>query len=334
MGREDGAWRRVGWWIGFKEIVLDGWSSTARGFHMFTVVKKLKFLKKPLRKLLYDKGNLHENVNRLRVEVERVQKDLDVDPFNQILRDEEACYVRAFTDALIVEERFLKQKAKVEWLHVGDSNSTYFHKSVKGRISRNRIDVITDMGGNLITREGVPSAFVSHYEAFLGQSGITGPIDFNDLITTQLDPVKALGDGFVPVSMLMRFKDAMFSMEFFTNGNLLKELNHTIIALVSKVKSPTRINDYRPISCCNVLFKCVTKIISNRIKESLKMLISPNQSAFVPDQRISDNILLTQELMHNYHLDRGSPRCAFKVDIQKAYDTVDSWCSTMEYWNE
>ncbi|GKC22787.1 putative reverse transcriptase domain, reverse transcriptase zinc-binding domain protein [Tanacetum coccineum] len=27
--------------------------------------------------------------------------------------------------------------------------------------------------------------------------------------------------------------------------------------------------------------------------------------------------------MHNYHLDRGPPRCAFKVDIQKAYDTVD-----------
>ncbi|GKE33130.1 putative reverse transcriptase domain, reverse transcriptase zinc-binding domain protein, partial [Tanacetum coccineum] len=27
--------------------------------------------------------------------------------------------------------------------------------------------------------------------------------------------------------------------------------------------------------------------------------------------------------MHNYHLDRGVPRCAFKVDIQKAYDTVD-----------
>nr|GFA77415.1 hypothetical protein [Tanacetum cinerariifolium] len=27
--------------------------------------------------------------------------------------------------------------------------------------------------------------------------------------------------------------------------------------------------------------------------------------------------------MHNYHLDRGVPRCAFKVGIQKAYDTVD-----------
>ncbi|GJU03861.1 hypothetical protein Tco_1114199 [Tanacetum coccineum] len=30
-----------------------------------------------------------------------------------------------------------------------------------------------------------------------------------------------------------------------------------------------------------------------------------------------------KELMHNYHRDRGPPRCAFKVAIQKAYDTVD-----------
>nr|GEV42415.1 putative reverse transcriptase domain-containing protein [Tanacetum cinerariifolium] len=35
-------------------------------------------------------------------------------------------------------------------------------------------------------------------------------------------------------------------------------------------------------------------------------------------RRISDNILITQELMHNYHRDRGPSRCAFKVDIQKA----------------
>ncbi|GKG15091.1 hypothetical protein Tco_0354691, partial [Tanacetum coccineum] len=44
---------------------------------------------------------------------------------------------------------------------------------------------------------------------------------------------------------------------------------------------------------------------------------------------ISDNILLTQGLMHNYHLDHGTPRCAFKVDIKKAYDTVD-WCFLKE----
>ncbi|GKE00653.1 hypothetical protein Tco_1388636 [Tanacetum coccineum] len=111
--------------------------------------------------------------------------------------------------------------------------------------------------------------------------------------------------------------------DLFSNGKLLKELNHTIISLIPKVSTPARINDYRPISCCNVLFKCISKIISNRIKGYLRDLVSINQSAFVPGHRISDNILLTQELMRNYHRKRGPLRCAFKVDIQKAYDTVD-----------
>ncbi|GJS60016.1 putative RNA-directed DNA polymerase, eukaryota, reverse transcriptase zinc-binding domain protein [Tanacetum coccineum] len=110
---------------------------------------------------------------------------------------------------------------------------------------------------------------------------------------------------------------------FFVNGQLLKELNHTFIALIPKVSTPHRINDYRPISCCNVIYKCISKILTNRIIEGIKEIVSDNQSAFVPGRRISDNILLTQELMHNYHRNRGPPRCAFKVDIQKAYDTVD-----------
>ncbi|GJY24251.1 probable RNA-dependent RNA polymerase 1 [Tanacetum coccineum] len=66
-----------------------------------------------------------------------------------------------------------------------------------------------------------------------------------------------------------------------------------------------------------------SKIISKRIKDCLCDLVSINQSAFVLGRRISDNILLTQELMHNYHLDRGPSRCAFKVDVQIAYDTLD-----------
>ncbi|GJS20963.1 RNA-directed DNA polymerase, eukaryota, reverse transcriptase zinc-binding domain protein [Tanacetum coccineum] len=162
----------------FKEVVNEGWSAQFCGFYMFCVVKKLKSLKKPLRKLLYDKGNLHDNVNRLRIEMERVQADLDVDPFNQDLRDEEAAYVRAFTDALIMEESFLKQIAKVEWLKVGDLNSAYFHKSVKGRTSR--------------------------------QSGTTTPFDSDNLFMNKVDPGQAL-DMFKNVTA-QEVKDAMFSM--------------------------------------------------------------------------------------------------------------------------
>ncbi|GKD82613.1 hypothetical protein Tco_1349452, partial [Tanacetum coccineum] len=78
--------------------------------------------------------------------------------------------------------------------------------------------------------------------------------------------------------------------DFFSNGKLLKELNHTIISLIPK---------------------------------GLGDIVSINQSAFVPGRRIFDNILLTQELMRNYNRRRGPPKYAFKVDIQKACDTVD-----------
>nr|GEV20708.1 putative reverse transcriptase domain-containing protein [Tanacetum cinerariifolium] len=50
----------------------------------------------------------------------------------------------------------------------------------------------------------------------------------------------------------------------------------------------------------------------------IKEVVSDNQLAFILGIRISVNILITQELMHGYHKQRGSPRCAFKIDIQKA----------------
>nr|GEV14517.1 hypothetical protein [Tanacetum cinerariifolium] len=220
-------------------------------------------------------------------------------------------------------------------------------------MSRSRIDVITNSDGAVLENDLVPATFVSHYEMFIGMAG--APINFNSInfFNSFLDAKEA--NYMIREVSEQEIKDALFSIgddkspgpdgftavffkeawtiivddvinaigEFFRNGNILKELNHTIIALLPKIKSPTRVTDYRPISCCNVLFKCISKIIANRIKHSLKKIVSYNRSAFILGRSITDNILLTQKLMHNYHLDRGTPRCAFKVDIQKAYDTVD-----------
>lgn len=104
---------------------------------------------------------------------------------------------------------------------------------------------------------------------------------------------------------------------------LLKEVNATILTLVPKKPNASIMGDFRPIACCNVIYKCITKILSNRMLPILNSLISRNQSAFIPGRCISENVLLAQELVRNYHRNGSSPRCTMKVDLMKAYDSVD-----------
>jgi mannosylglycoprotein endo-beta-mannosidase len=109
---------------------------------------------------------------------------------------------------------------------------------------------------------------------------------------------------------------------FFSKNSLPRCVNATRVALVPKQEHPTCLNDFRPISCCNVIYKCIAKLIVVRLKTALADVVGHSQTAFLPGRNISDAILLTQELMHNYHQNKGPPRCALKIDLKKAFDTV------------
>jgi hypothetical protein len=113
-------------------------------------------------------------------------------------------------------------------------------------------------------------------------------------------------------------------LEFFHLGKVLREVNATIITIVPKKKNLTYMGDYRPISCCNLIYKVITKILANRFLPGLDDIISCNQGAFVLGRSITEDILLAQELVHDYLKNKGSPRCTLKIDLMKAYDSV-SW---------
>ncbi|XP_022556970.2 uncharacterized protein LOC111205438 [Brassica napus] len=83
--------------------------------------------------------------------------------------------------------------------------------------------------------------------------------------------------------------------------------------------------DYRPIALCNVFFKIISKLLALRLKQVLHLIISENQSAFIPGRAIADNVLITHEVLQFLKTSQAQKRCtmAVKTDMSKAYDRVE-----------
>ena len=69
--------------------------------------------------------------------------------------------------------------------------------------------------------------------------------------------------------------------KIFATKEIPEELNRTFITLNPKIPGPETLNNYRPISLCNTVYKIVFKILVARLRPFLGKLISPLQSAFV-----------------------------------------------------
>ncbi|GJQ99422.1 RNA-directed DNA polymerase, eukaryota, reverse transcriptase zinc-binding domain protein [Tanacetum coccineum] len=234
----------------------------------------------------------------LKEELKSIQSVIDVDPQNKCLREKGSAILESYLEAVKYEEK-LFQKCKIKWLSYGDKNNSFFYKMLKGRSQRNRIQVIHGSNG-----QSFPVSPISKYE---------------DAFTTKLSSneaskmVKPITDNEIKKAMLSNY-----------DNKAPGELNTTIISLIPKISTPLFVIDFRPIAYCNVVYKCISKVVTERIKGCLDKLINKNQSAFIPRRLIQDNILLAQDLMHGYNRSGGPKRVAFKIDMQKAYDTV-SW---------
>ena len=69
-------------------------------------------------------------------------------------------------------------------------------------------------------------------------------------------------------------------MEVLKGGRIPASWNEMTIALIPKTEKPERVTDLRPVSLYNVVYKVVSKVLSNRLREVLPAIITPNQSAF------------------------------------------------------
>ncbi|WP_419584616.1 RNA-directed DNA polymerase, partial [Thiolapillus sp.] len=80
--------------------------------------------------------------------------------------------------------------------------------------------------------------------------------------------------------------------------------------------------NWRPISLLNVVYKIGSACIANRLKVVLPTLINEDQTGFMANRFIGDNIRLIHDLISYLHRTK-LPGLLLCLDFEKAFDSVD-----------
>ncbi|GJX94717.1 RNA-directed DNA polymerase, eukaryota, reverse transcriptase zinc-binding domain protein [Tanacetum coccineum] len=225
----------------------------------------------------------------------------------------------------------LLQKAKIQWDIEGDENSKFFHGIINHKRRHQSIQgIIVD--GNWITNPlSIKEEFYKFYKSKFKSFDSSFDATLEEICKDVWDCGcgKSLGPhGF---SFLFQktywdlFKDDIvnFVNQFMESGTMPKGTNSAFINLILKIPNPLLIKDYRLISLIGMQYKIVAKLLANRLSTVLDKLVIPTQSAFISVHQILNGPLMVSEIIE-WHRKRNKRLMIFKVDFEKAFDTV-SW---------
>ncbi|XP_062103537.1 uncharacterized protein LOC133814614 [Humulus lupulus] len=328
----------------FKEVVLESWRKPISGTGLKAIYLKTMRLKHSLKKFNRDiVGDICVNYQKAKDSFQEAQIQAQNHPRDLVFQEEEAAAVVAFN---------IQEQMK------GDANTSYFHACLKKRKEENIIATYLTEQDRLVDNfPDVVSHFLDHFRSFMGSpSSTTTKINLQCIemgnklsFEQQLALLKPFSPKEIKVAFFSipnnqspgpdGFGYAFFKVlwldiggdickavsSFFETGHFPAELHNTTISLVPKTDTPARAVDYRPIAYCSTIYKCVFKLMCSRLAKALHGLVQQNQGAFVQGRSISHNILIFQDLIKNYGRKTTSPRCAIKIDLSKAYDTIDWW---------
>lgn len=264
-------------------------------------------------------GNLFHKKRRLFARLEGINRALSNGPCAFLEKLQTSLSID-FQRVLALEKEFWASKSRVEWLNLGDSNTSFFYASVIQRRS-NRILSLKNFVGNWMEKDEEISNYICNYfhslfscnhisefpqdivpnPSFIGLfsslSAILDDIEIRDALF-DLKPFKAAWFDWFQAAFFQQnwsFLSSSISNSIqstFHEECVPEEWNRTLVCLIPKCSNPSEIKSFRSISLCTTAYKIISKILVRRLKPILPSLISFNQGAFVPFRKTSDKELL------------------------------------------
>jgi len=336
---------------GFNEMIKEKWLSyPKKGNAIVNMKEKLKSLGdlKIWNKEVF--GNVYTRKKEIFQEIEEWDCMDCLNDLNEGDRLKRAALVSRLKENDKKIESLTCQKVRARWFKYGDSCTRFYHSSLIWRRLGNEVKGV-EVGGQwceepCTVRSEAKKLFYSRFTTTKDFGVRLDEVEFKSLsqedneslimafteeeirdIVWLCDGTKSLGpDGFnmnfIKESWEALKDEVVQAMSLFHgSGSIPKGCNASFVALVPKVRDPSNLEQYRPISLVGVMYKIISKVLAERMKKVLPVVIDECQSAFLKDRGILDSFLTANEVLEDLRRRRMSGLC-LKVDFEKAYDSV------------
>lgn len=290
----------------FLSVVKDAWfQAGSNGSDLANLCWKQRLIKRDLKQLNRENfSQIQERVSEANSLIQVVQVQALLTPSPLLFRQERDLHIK-WNFLRSIEESYFNQKSRINWLKVGDLNTSYFHRISQVKAAYNSIRSFLLDSGALVTDPVAMSALsISHFSSILAPE-ILPPLsvyiawfqdlsDFRCSVTHQeamqvipssaeitrvmqkMNPNKApgpdgLSSGFYKAAWDIVGAEGLEAIgQFFVSSFISASTNATILALVPKMPGASMISHYRPVSCCNTLYKVISRLLVTKLNISCR----------------------------------------------------------------